>query len=116
MLWYCCIIGVADMLQGRLAMPEPGCKGRGRLKSPFTFSICDSILFWQRGEDRPTLACRFPEKSEGYSSRASRQLGPANSLFFDYAYTVRSGVSPDSFPTVWKPRGRDLLSSKNIWH
>src|SRR6202035_2604722 len=85
------------------------------LKSSFTFSVCDSILFWQRGGNRPTLACRFPENPKEIPHELRGSLVLPIVYFFDYAYTVRSGVSPDSFPTVWKPRGRDLLSSKNIW-
>src|SRR6476660_7041247 len=100
MLWYCCIIGVADILPERLAMGAKGCKGRpaSRAATDRYFSICYCPLFWQRGVEstwhpasrirRMTLIC-------------NGSLAAANSPF-DYAHSERSEISPAHLPIVWE--------------
>src|ERR1700730_1517647 len=74
------------------------------------FSICHSLLFWQRG-NQPALACRAPEKKD--LLREHRPSPPT--LQFYYADFDQSELSPKSLSALRQSGSRPLLSGQNFW-
>ena len=85
-------------------------RDHGAAEASAHFSIYHSLLFWQRG-NQPALACRAPEIKD--LLREQRPLPPT--LYFDYADSDKSELSPKSLSALRQSGSCPLLSGQNIW-